>query len=221
MKNYLLLVIPAIIGISAGVFLGVFDTNQSESNETLLSAQKLIKNGSPVFGDPEAPITILEWGDYQCTFCFRFHESSLNIIQQEYIDTGLVKMVFKDFPLNGPDSLLAAEAAYCAEDQGKYWEYHNQLYTNWAGERTGWITRDSLNQFAKDSNLNIEKFNSCLDEQKHRQRVLDLEKFGKDIGIDATPSFLIFNDEKIIKIRGNQPIDVFRKVIDNLSNTSA
>ena len=221
MRNYLLLAIPAIIGISAGVFLGVFDTNQSESNETLLSAQKLIKNGSPVFGDPEAPITILEWGDYQCTFCFRFHESSLDIIQQEYIDTGLVKMVFKDFPLNGPDSLLAAEAAYCAEDQGKYWEYHNQLYTNWAGERTGWITRDSLNQFAKDSNLKIEKFNSCLDEQKHRQRVLDLEKFGKDIGIDATPSFLIFNDEKIIKIRGNQPIDVFRKVIDNLSNTSA
>ena len=221
MRNYFLLMIPAIIGISVGLFLGVFESNQSQDNETLLTAQKLIENGSPIFGDPNAPVTILEWGDYQCTFCFRFHESSLNIIQQEYIETGMAKMVFKDFPLNGPDSLLAAEAAYCAEDQEKYWEYHNQLYTNWAGERTGWITRESLNQFAKDSSLNIEKFNSCLDEQKYRQRVLDLERFGKEIGIDATPSFLIFNDEKIIKIRGNQPIDVFRKVIDNLSDNSA
>ncbi|HET6518030.1 MAG TPA: thioredoxin domain-containing protein [Nitrosopumilaceae archaeon] len=219
--NYYLLAIPAIIGIFVGGGLGILDNNQIENNETLLTTQKLIKNGSPIVGDPNAPITILEWGDYQCTFCFRFHESSLNIIHKEYIETGMVNMIFKDFPLNGPDSILAAEAAYCAEDQGKYWTYHNELYMNWAGERTGWITNESLNQFAKDSGLNIEKFNSCLNEHKHRQRVLDLEQFGKEIGIDATPSFLIFNDEKIIKIRGNQPIDVFRKVIDDLSNTSA
>lgn len=221
MKNYYLLAIPAIIGIFVGGYLGILENNQIENNETLLTAQKLIKNGSPVVGDPNAPITILEWGDYQCTFCFRFHESSLNIIHKEYIETGMVNMIFKDFPLNGPDSILAAEAAYCAEDQGKYWTYHDELYMNWAGERTGWITNESLNQFAKDSGLNIEKFNSCLNEHKYRQRVLDLERFGKEIGIDATPSFLIFNDEKIIKIRGNQPIDVFRKVIDDLSNTSA
>lgn len=219
--NYYLLAIPAIIGIFVGSGLGILDNNQIENNETLLTTQKLIKNGSPIVGDPNAPITILEWGDYQCTFCFRFHESSLNIIHKEYVETGMVNMIFKDFPLNGPDSILAAEAAYCAEDQGKYWTYHNELYMNWAGERTGWITNESLNQFAKDSGLNIEKFNSCLNEHKHRQRVLDLEQFGKEIGIDATPSFLIFNDEKIIKIRGNQPIDVFRKVIDDLSNTSA
>lgn len=219
--NYYLLAIPAIIGIFVGGGLGILDNNQIENNETLLTTQKLIKNGSPIVGDPNAPITILEWGDYQCTFCFRFHESSLNIIHKEYVETGMVNMIFKDFPLNGPDSILAAEAAYCAEDQGKYWTYHNELYMNWAGERTGWITNESLNQFAKDSGLNIEKFNSCLNEHKHRQRVLDLEQFGKEIGIDATPSFLIFNDEKIIKIRGNQPIDVFRKVIDDLSNTSA
>ena len=60
-----------------------------------------------------------------------------------------VNLVFKDFPLNGPDSVLAAEAAYCAEEQGKYWEYHDELYTNWAGEKTGWITRSSLNAFAE------------------------------------------------------------------------
>ena len=221
MRNYYFLAIPAIIGIFVGGYLGISEDNQNNDDETLLTAQKLVKNGSPVVGDPNAQITILEWGDYQCTFCFRFHESSLNIIHKEYIETGIANLVFKDFPLNGPDSILAAEAAYCAEDQGKYWEYHDEIYTNWAGERTGWITLDSLNQFAIVSNLEIEKFNSCLDDHKYRERVLELEQFGRQIGIDATPSFLIFNDEKIIKIRGNQPIDVFRKVIDSLSNTSA
>ena len=221
MRNYYLLAIPAIIGIFVGAYLGIAENDKVENNETLLTAQKLVRNGSPIVGNPNAPITILEWGDFQCTFCYRFHESSLNIIQKEYIETGIANLVFKDFPLNGPDSVLAAEAAYCAEDQGKYWSYHDELYANWAGERTGWITDDSLNQFAITSDLDIEKFNSCLDDHKYRQRVLDLEQFGREIGIDATPSFLIFNDEKIIKIRGNQPIDVFRKVIDDLSNTSA
>lgn len=219
MRNYYLLAIPAIIGIFVGAYLGITENDKVENNETLLTAQKLVRNGSPIIGNPDATITILEWGDFQCTFCYRFHESSLNIIQKEYIETGIANLVFKDFPLNGPDSVLAAEAAYCAEDQGKYWSYHDELYANWAGERTGWITDDSLNQFAITSDLDIEKFNSCLDDHKYRQRVLDLEQFGREIGIDATPSFLIFNDEKIIKIRGNQPIDVFRKVIDDLSNT--
>jgi len=221
MRNYYLLAIPAIIGIFVGAYLGIAENDKVENNETLLTAQKLVKNGSPIVGNPNAPITILEWGDFQCTFCYRFHESSLDIIQREYIETGIANLVFKDFPLNGPDSVLAAEAAYCAEDQGKYWSYHDELYANWAGERTGWITDDSLNQFAITADLDIEKFNSCLDDHKYRQRVLDLEQFGREIGIDATPSFLIFNDEKIIKITGNQPIDVFRKVIDDLSNTSA
>ncbi len=221
MRNYYLLAIPAIIGIFVGAYLGIAENDKVENNETLLTAQKLVRNGSPIVGNPNAPITILEWGDFQCTFCYRFHESSLGIIQSEYIETGIANLVFKDFPLNGPDSLHAAEAAYCAEDQGKYWSYHDELYTNWAGERTGWITDDSLNRFAITSDLDIEKFNSCLDDHKYRQRVLDLEQFGREIGIDATPSFLIFNDEKIIKITGNQPIDVFRKVIDDLSNTSA
>lgn len=221
MRNYYLLAIPAIIGIFVGAYLGIAENDKVENNETLLTAQKLVRNGSPIVGNPNAPITILEWGDFQCTFCYRFHESSLDIIQREYIETGIANLVFKDFPLNGPDSVLAAEAAYCAEDQGKYWSYHDELYANWAGERTGWITDDSLNQFAITSDLDIEKFNSCLDDHKYRQRVLDLEQFGREIGIDATPSFLIFNDEKIVKITGNQPIDVFRKVIDGLSNTSA
>ncbi len=221
MRNYYLLTIPAIIGIFVGIYLSIIENVESDENEILLTAEKLLKNGSPIQGSSRAPITILEWGDYQCTFCYRFHESSLKVIQKEYIETGMVNLVFKDFPLNGPDSVLAAEATYCANDQGRYWLYHDELYTNWAGERTGWITDNSLNTFAESVDLDIEKFNSCLDDHKYRQKVLDLEKFGRNIGIDATPSFLVFNEEKIIKITGNQPLDVFRKVIDELSNSSA
>jgi len=202
--------------IISGVISGLFLYGISNGEKVLLNRENLIKNGSPMIGDPSASITILEWGDYQCTYCHRFHESSLNTILDEYINSGKVNLVFKDFPLNGPDSVFAAEAAYCAEDQGKYWQYHDELYANWGGERTGWITVDSLNKFATTVDLEINEFNSCINEHKYHQRVLELEKFGKEIGIDATPSFLIFNDEKIIKIRGNQPVDVFRKAINEL-----
>ncbi len=205
------MVIPIILGI-----ISVFFLYGIENDQVLFSKKNLMENGSPLLGDPSAPITILEWGDYQCTFCYRFHQSSLNIILEEYIDSGKINLVFKDFPLNGPDSILGAEAAYCAGDQGKYWSFHNELYSNWAGERTGWINHDSLNQFAKSVNLEIGEFTTCLVEHKYKQKVLDLEKLGKEIGIDATPSFLIFNDKKIIKISGNQPIDAFRQAIDDL-----
>ncbi|MFB5609777.1 MAG: DsbA family protein, partial [Nitrosarchaeum sp.] len=140
---------------------------QSENDSKLLTQSKLIQNGSPIMGDPSAQITILEWGDYQCTFCYKFHQSTLNIIKRDFIETGKVKLVFKDFPLNGPDSVLAAEASYCAQDQEKYWQYHDELYKNWGGERTGWITRNSLEQFATTVNLNLNKFNECLDEHKY------------------------------------------------------
>ena len=111
---------------------------------------------------------------------------------------------------------LAAEAAYCAHDQGKYWEYHDELYNNWGGERTGWITRDSLDNFAITVNLNLEEFNECLNDHKYLNKVNGLYDFGREAGIDATPSFLIFNDQKIIKIRGNQPLEVFLKTFDEL-----
>jgi len=217
MNNRYFLVIPIIVGIIVGGYLSFSISGlEPEQTQTLLTIQKLTENGSPILGDPSATITILEWGDYQCTFCYRFHESSLKTIIGDYIDTGKVKLVFKDFPLNGPDSILAAEASYCAEDQEKYWEYHDELYTNWGGEQTGWITRDSLNQFASTIELDLKQFNTCLDEHLHKQRVMKLYQFGREVGIDATPSFLIFNNENVIKITGNQPIDVFIRTIEGL-----
>jgi protein-disulfide isomerase len=212
MKQILYVVIPVIFGLGTGMFLAF--NYEPENNSALLTKSKLIEGGSPILGKTNAQITILEFGDYQCTYCYKFHESTLKTIEEEYIKTGKVKLVFKDFPLNGDDSFLAAEAAYCANDQGKYWQFHNEVYKNWAGERTGWVTRESLNAFANTVGLNLEEFNTCLDSHTYSDKVSSLYEFGKDIGIDATPSFLIFNDEKIIKIRGNQPLEVFLKTFD-------
>jgi len=214
MKKIYLFVIPVIIGMLAGIFLAFYP--QSEDNSKLLTESRLTQNGSPIIGNPYATITILEFGDYQCTFCHKFHQSTLNTIKHDFIETGKVKMIFKDFPLNGPDSVLAAEAAHCAQDQGKYWEYHDEIYKNWGGERTGWITRDSLDKFATTVNLELDKFDKCLDDHKYLERVNQMHEFGKEIGIDATPSFLVFNNEKIIKIRGNQPLEVFLKSFEQL-----
>ena len=200
MNNLIFLVIPVIVGIGVGVFLSIsFADTEPVETDTLLTASKLIENGSPILGDNSADITILEWGDYQCTFCYRFHESSLNTIITDYIETGKARLVFKDFPLNGPDSILAAEASHCAEDQGKYWGYHDELYNNWGGERTGWVTRDSLNQFATTVELNLEEFNSCLDEQKYRQRVLELYQFGQEVGISMMKKLSKFVEINLLK----------------------
>ena len=211
MKLYYL-AIPILIGVLVGGVLSEYGVNSNDSKK--LTFSKLVENGSPVMGNINAPITILEWGDYQCTFCYKFHQNTLDIINEDFIKTGKVKFIFKDFPLNGPDSKLAAEASYCAQDQEKYWKYHDELYKNWGGERTGWITRESLTKFAETVDLDIEKFNKCLDDHKYENKVNSLYAFGKEIGIDATPSFLVFNDEKIIKIRGNQPLEVFLKTFD-------
>lgn len=207
-------IIPIAIGIVAGIFAITYFSEQPKQGD--FTKQDLVENGSPYVGNPSAPITIIEFGDYQCTFCHKFHDSSLGTIKQEYIDTGKANLVFRDFPLNGPDSVLAAEASHCAKDQGKFWEYHDQIYQNWAGENTGWVNRKSLDKFAQTVELDLEKFNSCLDSAKYRQSVLNTYNFGQKIGINATPSFLIISGEKIIKITGNQPIDVFRKTLDSI-----
>ena len=102
----------------------------------------------------------------------------MQIINEDFIKTGKVKVVFKDYPLNGPDSKLAAEASYCAQDQEKYWQYHDEIYRNWGGERTGWITREALTEFAVTVNLDTEKFNKCLDDNKYESKVNSLYEFG-------------------------------------------
>ena len=212
MNRYYMIAIPAIITIAVLSYILYPHQNQDDAK---ITSQTLMQNGSPILGNPNAPITIVEWGDYQCTYCHAFYKNSKDSLINEYVDTGKVNFIFRDFPLNGQDSVLAAEASYCANDQGKYWEYHDELYKNWAGEKTGWVNRNSLDQFAVTVGIDTTQFDKCLEDKKYEQKVLDNQKFGERIGINATPSFLIFDSKNGTKIIGAQPFSVFKQVLDS------
>lgn len=216
MKIYFL-AIPIIIGIIIGLGL---TTNLEKSSDglSILNKENLIQ-GSTMLGNPNAKITIVEFGDYQCTFCYKFHDETMKKINQEYIKTANVNFIYKDFPLNGEQSILASEASYCAQKQNKFWEYHDTLYNNWGGENTGWITENVLQGFARDVGLNLDEFSQCLENSEYRQKVLDNEQFAREIGINATPSFLIFNDSELYRIIGAQPFDKFEQAFEELGNS--
>ncbi len=207
--------IPAAAGLAAAlaVLAATGGAGAPDAAPGALAASALAAGGSPPLGDPSAPVTILEWGDYQCTYCRMFHESGLPWLKAEYLDAGRAKLVFKDFPLNGPGSAAAAEASHCAGDQGLYWEYHGALYGNWAGEGTGWITGESLARFAAGAGADAAEFAACMEEGRHGQRVLDMERLAAAAGVDATPTFLVFDGERAVKIRGNQPPEAFRQAM--------
>ncbi len=208
--------IPIVIGLLIG-FLIINNDDNSDQESTHFTKEKLLENSPPIIGDKNAKITILEFGDYQCTFCYKFHQQTLVDIKKSYIDTGKVNYTYKDFPLNGLDSVLASEASLCADEQGKYWDYHNTLFNNWGGEKTGWITGNSLLDFAEQNNLNMQDFTECVNSHKYNQRVIENQNFAKSVGINATPSFFIFDNEKLIRIIGAQPIEKFDDAIEQMN----
>ena len=213
MKIYFL-GIPIIIGILFGVIM-ITNLDKTSDDLMILNKENLLK-GSTILGNPNAKITIVEFGDYQCTFCYKFHDETMDKIYEKYVENGEINFVYKDFPLNGAASILASEASYCAQNQDKFWEYHNMLYDNWAGENTGWITNNVLLEFAKESGLNLDQFNSCMNNSIFYQKVIENEQFAKKINIDATPSFLIFNENEVYRIKGAQSFEIFEQTIQEL-----
>ena len=216
MKIYFL-AIPIIVGIVIGSGL-TLNLESTPNDSSILNKENLMQ-GSTILGNPDAKITIVEFGDYQCTFCYKFHDETMKKIDQAYIKTENVNFVYRDFPLNGPQSILASEASYCAQKQNKFWEYHDTLYNNWGGENTGWITKNVLLGFANDIKLDLDSFSQCLENSEFKQKVLDNEQFAREIGIDATPSFLIFNDSELYRIIGAQPFDRFEQALQELGNS--
>ena len=216
MKIYFL-AIPIIIGIVIGIGL-TLNLESTPNDSSILNKENLMQ-GSTILGNPDAKITIVEFGDYQCTFCYKFHDETMKKIDQKYIRSENVNFVYRDFPLNGPQSILASEASYCAQKQNKFWEYHNTLYDNWGGENTGWITKNVLIGFANDIKLDLDSFSQCLENSEFKQKVLDNEQFAREIGIDATPSFLIFNDSELYRIIGAQPFEKFEQALQELGTS--
>ena len=176
----------------------------------------LLANGLPILGDPNAPITLIEFGDYQCHFCnVHFHNTEHSLLEN-YIETGKVKMIFKDFTIIGPDSVKAANGAHCADDQGKFWQYHDILYNNWTGENNGWASSDNLLRFAQELELDIEQWSDCMIESRHSQIISESSKDARDLGITGTPAFFVIGpDNNITKINGAQPYENFERVFNS------
>ena len=172
-------------------------------------------NASPYLGYENATITLVEFGDYQCFFCNKFFHETESAILKNYVETGKVKIIFKDFTIIGHDSIAAANAAHCAKDQGKFWEYHDTLYNNWGGENNDWASSENLLKFASLFELNEESFVKCMVEKKYDQLVTSSNNDAKTLGLTGTPGFFIIGpDNQITKISGAQPYESFQKIFE-------
>lgn len=142
-------------------------------------------------GNPDAKIIVEEFSDFQCVACFRFWQNSETEFIEKYVATGDVFFKYSPFSFIGDESFQAAEAAYCANDQEKFWDYHDMLFTNWTGENVGNFNNDRLVAFAASIGLDEKEFKSCLNSNKYDSKVKQDVVYGNQNGVSATPSFMV------------------------------
>jgi protein-disulfide isomerase len=195
----------------------ILKSDSSNQDSILSNTIKFIleEEKTPILGDPKAPITLIEFGDYQCHFCnVHFHNTEHSLLEN-YISTGKVKMIFKDFTIIGPDSVNAAHGTHCANDQGKFWEYHDILYSNWTGENNGWASSENLLKFANEIDLELDEWSKCMINATHSQIITNSSKKARDLGLTGTPAFFVIGlDNNITKIFGAQPYENFERVFN-------
>ena len=166
----------------------------------------------PKLGDDNAKVSIVEFSDFECPFCGNFVRETFEDLKREYIDTGKVSFVFKNFPLNThKNAMIAALASECANEQGKFWEYHNKLFRSQKS-----LEKKDLKEYAADLKLDTAKFNTCLDSEKYKDEVSkDIEE-GTGLGVRGTPTFYINGRA----LSGALPLEEFENVInEELSKT--
>jgi len=177
------------------------------------SKAQVSADDSPFLGNKNAKITIIEFADFRCPFCERFFKDAEKQIIANYVNTGKAKFVFKHYAFLGQESVWASEAAECANEQGKFWEYHNWLYDNQASESNlAYYSKANLIKYAGNVGLDLNKFSSCLNSDKYSGRVsADLAK-GQAAGVTGTPTLFI-NGQSVV---GAQPFSAFKAVIDGI-----
>lgn len=187
-----------------------------EAGPPKVTMSTFLENSSPILGDPNAPITLVEFGDYQCHFCNVFFHNTEKDIVKNYVETGKVKMIFKDFTIIGPDSINAAHGAHCANDQGLFWEYHDVLYDNWTGENNGWASSENLLQFAQQIGLDIDEWSQCMIDSEHSEIIAASNQDARSLGLTGTPSFFVIDSENnVTKLFGAQPYEQFQRIFDS------
>lgn len=159
--------------------------------------------GFPSIGPENAPITIVEFSDYQCPFCKRWHDQVYQDLFKAY--PGQIRLVIRNLPLAfHPEALPAAQAAMCAGEQDAYWAFHDSLF----GERP--LGQDTYLQYATDLGLDLDAFQKCLDEERYKDFIEKDAAFAQNLGVNGTPTFFING----LAIVGAQPLEVFKNVID-------
>lgn len=170
---------------------------------------------SNTMGDPNAPVYIVEFGDFQCPYCLRFWSETEAQLIEEYVNTGKVYFEYRSVgEFLGPESAWAAEGAYCAGDQEKFWEFHDTLFTNWTGENVGDFTKDKLIQYAESLDLDMNEFESCITSGKHEATVEQDAADADSAGVHATPTFFING----VKVEGAQPFAIMKQYIEDALN---
>lgn len=207
--------ILSIINLAATYNLYIkFDANEelnTTAQPTPAPTQPPIKltvsaDDDPVKGSSDAPVTMIEFSDYECPFCARYYLQTFPQIDENYIQTGKIKLIFRDYPLGFHQyAKPAAEAAECANEQGKFWEYHDKLFQNQES-----LDNPSLKQYAVDLGLDATAFNECLDSEIMASEVEKDFQDGVSYGIKGTPTFFING----IKVVGAQPYEVFEQIIE-------
>jgi protein-disulfide isomerase len=197
-------------------YIDIHGQKSNEQNKTL-PLHDLIKNGSPFLGNVSAPITIIDFSDFQCYLCNRFVKNTEPLINQTYIQTGTVALVFGHLPNRGLDSMGAALAAQCTNDQGKFWQFHNLLYSNQKPIDSGWVSKENLKNFAsRIPGLDIKQFDSCFDSEKYKSFVQKDIDLALSFGFRETPSFIVekSNGSNPEMLAGALPFESFKAVID-------
>lgn len=162
-------------------------------------------------GDPNAPVVIEEYSDFQCPACRMFFERTEKQLIETYIATGKVYFIYHSMgAFIGPESLAAAEAAYCAGDQGRFWDYHDMLFVNQTGENVGAFSTKRLTAFAETLGLDMKAFNQCFKGHKYRQLATQDQVDGRNKGVRATPTFLVNGQ----LVQGAQPFETMRQIIE-------
>ena len=174
-------------------------------------------------GNEDANVTVIEFADYRCPFCQKFHEETFDKVVTNFLNTGKAKYLFKDLVVNDrgeyKGSMQAAVASHCAAEQGKYWEYSKEIFNNFKPEPQHWINLDSLITFANNTQIqDIEKFKSCVESNKYQHQIQESGTLAKQLGITGTPSFVILKNDKIETIfPGAVPYEYFENTLNALA----
>jgi protein-disulfide isomerase len=211
-------------------------TPAQPGSPTAVSAPKTVSASDFTQGNPNAKVVLIEYADYQCPFCGAISglQSNTPVIQymqkrdstwtpfmpgvmDNYVKKNTVEFVYRDYAFLGPESVQSAEAASCANDQGKYWDYHNYLFGHQGEENKGTFSDKNLEAFAQTLGLNTTQFNTCLESGKYAQAVADSKAEGDNAGVGAsgTPKGFILKDGKVVStIDGAEPYSSVKQKLD-------